>query len=273
MIKAQKLKDFDPSKFQPGHISIKYNGIHAIYDPEIGLYSRTPRRLVGLSHIEDFLKEHWRFSRGTRLVGELIVPGKPFQEASGLIRNLSPVPNAVYMVFNSFNLSLTHPFYDRWPLLEKYLVTNDSVKLVKYVGVNSLEALYKIFETQVNTFKREGICWISPFHIYAPGKRNWDWMRLVPEKTCEAEVLDILPGTPGKKYAGSTGALLCKLPTGQKFRVGIFKGFDDTWRKRIFENKDKHIGKQAKIQYKDLSAKGVPIQPRFLEWRWDLEAS
>ena len=119
----------------------------------------------------------------------------------------------------------------------------------------------------------EGICWISPNHIYQPGKRTWDWMKLVPLKSIEAIVIDILPGTKGKKYEHSMGRMSCKATIGGKdtyFDVGIFKGQTDEWRQKVYDNKLNFLGEQIVIEFKAYSKYGKPIQPRFKAFRWDL---
>ena len=55
MIKAEKLKTYDPTKFKPGFASVKQNGIHGIYENGI-IYTRTPNKIYGLTHIEKALK-------------------------------------------------------------------------------------------------------------------------------------------------------------------------------------------------------------------------
>lgn len=265
MFDAERLKDYQPDKFQPGYASVKRNGIHGIYTREDKIFSRTPGQIVGLEHLYEPL-HRCPFP----LVFEIVVPGKDFETASGLIRNFDSVPEAEIHIFN-----LVHPtmvFSKRWYNLQRFrdLLADKypQVHVEEMFWVTSTKEFDGFYEDAIE-LGEEGACWISPNHIYTPGARRWSWMKRVPHRSIEAEVIDILPGTQGKRYQDSLGRMVCKMDGGKEFRVGIFKGQDDAWREKVFLNKDSYIGERVTVIFKTYSKYGTPVQPRFVRFCWD----
>ena len=70
------------------------------------------------------------------------------------------------------------------------------------------------------------------------------------------------------------GYMQCQFLTdsGEKkeVRVGIFKGQTDEWRQKVFDNKLEFLGEYITIEFKSYSKYGIPAQPRFKGFRWDL---
>ena len=266
MFEAEKLKDYDPNKFHPGYVSIKRNGIHGIYSRQHGIFSRTPGQIKGLEHLHEPL-HRCPFP----LVFEIVIPNLDFETASGLIRNFEPVPNAELYIFNMVHPTMT--FKERKRQLDRYqeIVLQDHPKIrvePMYLVENKDE--FDIFYNEAVDSGEEGACWISPSHIYSPGKRRWLWMKRVPLRSIEVEVIDILPGTKGKKYESSLGRMLCRMDNGNEVKVGIFKGQTDAWRQKIYDTKDEYIGQYITIVFKNYSKYGIPVQPRFVGFRWDI---
>lgn len=269
MIKAEKLKTYDPKKFKPGFMSVKRNGVHAIYDPKLGMfYSRTPKEIKGLEHLASTLN-----SFPFPLVGELTIPGLDFETASGRIRGHGSTPEAHFNIFNTIIPEVKfNKRYERLLLLEEPISCNGCIFIEPMYFVSDRHK-FDIFCNEQVQNNREGVCWISPSHIYLPEKRGWDWMKYVPLKSIEATIIDILPGTKGKKYEHSMGRMLCSFRKGSivyEVRVGIFKGQTDEWRKKIWDGKESYIGETITIEFKDYSKYGIPTQPRFKSFRWDI---
>jgi len=271
LIAAQKLKTYEATRFKPGFVSVKRNGVHGIFAPGLS-YSRTPKKLDGLEHIEKALKDI-KFP----LVCEIVVPGCDFEEASGLIRNGYSTPQAEIFIFNS----IIQDTIFRQRLLRTATVFEEHLRNIPFIHLEPMHLVTeekeydKFHNTTVNLQKHEGTCWISPYHIYQPGKRNWDWMKRVNPLSIEAEIIDILPGTKGKKYEHSMGRMLCKMTENHKheavipveFKVGIFKGKSDAWRQRIYNEKETHKGKYITVEFKDYTKYGVPSQARYKAFR------
>ena len=264
MIKAQKLKTYEFSKFKLGYASEKLNGIHAIWDGE-KLYSRRPKEFEGLTELTTELKRI--VSPNFTWVGELIIPGLHFEEMSGLIRNKQEVTGVVFNCFNCFKPSLKRSFKDYLPFLQTQK-ESDLFKVLNFQFIPSKSDFDGYYKRKIEE-GAEGVCLISPNFVYKPGVRNWDWMKRVPMKSIEAKIIEILPGTKGKKFEHTLGSFVC-MTEGKTFKVGIFKGFNTAWRDDIWATRESHVGKQATIEFKDFSRYGIPVQPRFKSFRWDL---
>lgn len=267
MLKAEKLKNYEPKKFHPGYASIKYNGIHAIANGDL-IYSRTPKVLQGLSHITKELG-HLAYP----VVGELVIPSLDFEASSGRIRDSQEAPEAEFRIFNCLVPNTTFKARLRWMthIHVRYFLGHPKIKFVQYLEVNTVEDFDNLFEITTERLNEEGVCWISPKHIYTPGKRGWLWMKRVPFQSIEATVYGMEAGTKGKKYENSLGALLCRLDNGIEFKCGIFKGQTDEWRQLQF-NTLELVGSRVTVEYKALSKYGKPVQPRYKAERWDLGA-
>jgi DNA ligase-1 len=63
------------------------------------------------------------------------------------------------------------------------------------------------------------------------------------------------------------GSLMLRMADGTEFSCGCFKGFDDAWRKSTWDNRDKYLGKLAKIKSQPTGVKDKPRFPVFLGWR------
>jgi len=272
MLQAEKLKTYEPTKFRPGYASVKRNGVHSIFDPFVGPYTRTPGPIRGVGHIIHALK-----SIKVPVVGELLIPGLDFEESSGRIRDHNETPEAHLYIFN---IIADKAFRDRWLYFknayEIHLKDCPFIHLEPMAFIQHEETFDTFFKLQTEFFKEEGVCWISPHHIYQPGKRTWNWMKRVPYKSLEAKVIDILPGTKGKKYEHSMGRMLCELYENEKheklekpiqFKVGIFKGKTDAWRQKIMDNKEDYIGRWITTEFKNYTKYGVPSQARYKSWR------
>lgn len=270
MIKAEKLKTYDPKKFKPGYMSVKRNGVHAIYDPALGMfYSRTPKELVGLDRLCNGMK-----ATNYPLVGELTIPGMDFETASGKLRSHNSTPEAVFSIFNCIIPGVK--FKNRYDYLcvldQKDFNTFENIVIEPMHYVDNQQYFDRFYKLEVD-LGEEGVCWISSDHIYQPGKRGWDWMKRIPMKSIEVTVIDILPGTKGKKYEHSLGAFLCKMDDGKEVKVGIFKGQTDEWRQRVYDlraTNDTMKGKRITVEFKDYSKYGIPTQPRYKAERWDI---
>ena len=66
--------------------------------------------------------------------------------------------------------------------------------------------------------------------------------------------------------AGVLGALVCRSDDYvETFNVG--SGFDDAVKREIWENREKYLGKLAKIKHQPAGAKDKPRFPTFIGWR------
>jgi hypothetical protein len=118
--------------YWPCYISRKVDGVRG-YKRGNKLLTRKGHTLRGLDHlIEEML------DRGMGDVdGEIEVPGELFDDSSGLIRNMDPIPNAIYRPFDLPTLDA--PFYARYTALEGYTFLSENLKTISHELVNNKE--------------------------------------------------------------------------------------------------------------------------------------
>ena len=64
---------------------------------------------------------------------------------------------------------------------------------------------------------------------------------------------------------GDLGALVCQTAEGLVFNVGT--GFDDNLRREIWNNREQHLGRLAKVKHFQVGAKDSPRFPVFQGFR------
>lgn len=267
MLQAEKLKTYEPEKFFPGYASFKHNGVHGICDPKERIaYSRTPRVISGVQHIIKELK-HLAYP----MIGELIVPGVDFETCNGMVRDSYSHPEMEFRIFNCF-VPRT-PFRSKLEYMReihhRYFLSHPTIKFVEFMVIEDRQSYDNFHEAAIEA-GQEGTCLIHSEHVYQPGKRTWKWLKRVPDKSLEAEIIEVLPGTKGKKYENSLGAFRCRMDNGLVFKCGIFKGQTDEWRQDVYNNKEDWIGERITVIFKDYTKYGKPAQPRYKSVRWDL---
>jgi len=252
------LKTFDPKKAKyPLMIAPKVDGVRGRFKNGY-LYSRSKKRFHGLEHIENAL-ENLGIGDAD---GEIFVPGNIFDDASGLIRNKQPVPEAVYYIFDLPGLDATSKKGRYKILMELSKDFPHCIKLVyqTYVALEAqLMQQHEIFLVQ----GFEGTVIYNPDSMYED-KRGYDWTRLVPLKTADCRCTRIFEGKG--KYEFSAGGIVVNFD-GKAVKVGT--GFSDEDRKKMWEDPNHYIGLICEIEYKEKTKAGSMRQPRFKGWRLD----
>jgi len=255
------LRTFNPKKAKyPLMVAVKKDGVRGLYTTT--MLSRPGHKLIGHDHIEEQLEEYSK-----DFDGELCVPGKIFDVASGLIRNDKSTPESVYWIFDCPSLSGTKR--ERWNWLSNHFCETFSVKLISHYTVFNEEQLMKFYKWSL--FKgEEGIVIYDPDDIYED-KRSYSWMRLVPLKQADCVVIGFYEGKG--KHAGSLGGIIIDYK-GHEVRVGTgFKEkISDTvrWtRQYIWDNQRIFLGAIVQIEFKEETKAGSMRQPRFKRWRFD----
>lgn len=285
------LKTYDQKKARfPILAAVKKDGVRARYING-QLVSRQGQKFIGLDHIE---KELENFD--CEFDGELCVPGEIFDVASGLIRNFNPTPNAVYQIFDM-------PSYpgnklNRHINLCKCLKSTEHIRIISHYKIKSKESLNKFYNKALADGE-EGIVVYDPYSMYED-KRSFDWMRLVPLKTSDCEVIGFYEGKG--KHHGSLGGIIVnykghkvKVGTGFKEKVQLkqivsesdkalfyskskevssskIQRFNPLWqniRQFIWDNQKYFLGAIAECEFKEETKSGSMRQPRFKRWRWD----
>lgn len=265
---VQKLKTYEKSKAKwPALVAPKLDGVRGKYSKG-KLISTRGNEIKGMSHILEQLKYC-----PVKLDGELTVPGKGFDSASGLIRNFQEQPEVIYNVFDIPDINggtKENRLRDLFRLQLNGLFGSINVKAIPHFVANSHIEMIRYYENFLK-LNYEGLVYYRSDCRYEY-KKNFNWMRVIPVKTADCKVIRFIPGEG--KNIGSLGALVvdfkgteCKVGTG--FRE-IFEGnVKEHVRQYIWDNKELFRGKICECEYKEESKFGKMRQARFKGWRWE----
>lgn len=254
MNKLMRPYDFDIKHLVlPCYISPKLDGVRA-HDDE-GMFFRSGKPIFGVDHIYNAIKD-----LPMRLDGEMLIPGLPFQESAGLIRNYDATPNAELYVFDYYNTP--DSFLNRVGNLKLIKVLSDKVHIITHTQVNTLEELYRYHNNYV-TLGLEGSVIKTAHHTYQ-FKKSWDWMRLVPVHSIDVVPYDMYEGKG--KYVGMMGGVQCR---GEGVEVKVGTGFNDDERMKYWLNPPLIIGKTIRVTYKEKTKDGSLRHPSFDRIRQD----
>lgn len=243
----------------PCYVSPKIDGDRAIFKhEEQKIYSRSGREIKGLDHIIKALSLV-QFD----LDGELRDWSVPFPVSSGGLRS-SKVIKAPYFyhVFDVVSTSL--PFWDRYNLL---------CSLVPYVGTapvcrvphykctsrKHVEIMYRKFLE----LRYEGTVIKTRDHMYE-FRRSFSWMRMVPEKSVDLNVLGWKTGT-GKNTSRCAKLIVNYKGHVQRVGTGINEEQSISW----FDDPSLIVGKTIQVNFKEETNHGKMRQPRFAGIRYD----
>ena len=132
-------KLFEERRFRgPMFTSPKIDGVRAVFK-DGKFRSRRGHEYLGLEELADVLPN------AVILDGELTVPGKTFQEGSGLIRSDNPVPDAVFHLLDVQGYPV--PFYERYMMLEDIVgYEQPGIDIVPHHKVHTLQGLYEYYK-------------------------------------------------------------------------------------------------------------------------------
>jgi len=259
----KRPKEFDPKKaVYPCFVSPKLDGVRGLQNGS-QLFSRAGNVIKGIGHIEAELAQF----PDLFLDGELVIPGKKFDETSGLIRNFHDIPEAIYQVWDvripGIDISIRKSMLNELNQckfiqpISLYQVNNDSELKLFYKGFLDLG--------------HEGLIYYKLGTEYTNSK-NHQWMKLIPEKKADCRVIGFVEGT--KKNVDSLGAIVvtykgqkCKVGTG--FKELLDSEIQDHVRQYIWDNQKLFLGVIAEIHFKEETKAGKMRMPRFYAWRFD----
>lgn len=250
---------YDPKKASwPCFVSPKLDGIRAMFMPgEKPVFrSRKGFILPGLDHLIAELRQY-----EMPLDGELIVPGKSFQDASGDLRSFAQSEEAVFNIFDT--PMLNKPLIQRLDILEYRVTPSDCVQLVPHFLVNTENGAFRYY----NEFRADGyegamLKWPDATYI---GKRSHAWMKIKNEDTHDCKVIGVFEGTG--KYSGMAGGLIVDF-NGVPVRVG--SGLTDAQRAIYYTDQDEILGRVVEVACQEVTPDGSMRHPRLKTIREDL---
>jgi ATP-dependent DNA ligase len=259
----KRPKGFDPKKaVYPCLSSPKLDGVRGLQNGT-QLFSRAGNVIKGIGHIERELAQFPDYF----LDGELVIPGKKFDETSGLIRNFHDIPEAVYKVWD---VRLPKVDISIRKSMVQVLKKCKHIVPIELHHVSNYRELSSLYESFLKA-GYEGLIYYKLGTDYNSSK-NHQWMKLIPEKKADCKVIGFKKGT--NKNLRSLGAIVVTYK-GQKCKVGTgFKELADSdiqdhVRQYIWDNQKKFLGAIAEVHFKEETKTGKMRMPRFYAWRFD----
>ena len=248
---------YDPKRvIFPAYIQPKLDGVRAIWlHKEKRFVSRNNKPLVLNSNlISELIKFPFDID------GELIVPGRTFNEISGIVRHqdVTELKECImYVVFDIIDSSTNYLL--RLESLENFKKNRSFAQidfLKRYIVFS-----YQDIEMHHNMHLHQGyegsiIRNNTPYEF----KRSFNLLKIKPTKEIICKIIGLIEGTG--KYEGMLGALTVETLDKKIFNVG--SGFTDRERYTIWNLKrEDYFYRSTLVKYQDLSEYGIPRFPIF----------
>ncbi len=249
----------------PCFVSPKLDGLRCIWRNGV-FYSRRGHVLQGLNFLNLHIEELFMDEEPQALDGELIIPGKHFDEISGSIRSFKESNEVVYHVFDLPDYSTLGGFVDRYNKLCKLFarsINGSNLKLVRHTKVNSIDDVSSYY-SQYRSEGYEGLM-IKYYYGQYNNSRTWDWMKMKNKDTEDLKVVGIFEGEG--KYEGLVGGIIVER---SGVRISVGSGLSDIQRLRWAEEPELIVGKTVEIAYQEVTPQGSLRHPRLVQVRGDL---
>lgn len=275
-MKPLKAHVYTPKKLRlPCLVQRKYNGVRALYQRGHFYSGDEIRWRDGV--LDHLVRELAQLTDpSVALDGELYRHGWSLQTINGAVainrhEPKTTTPDIQYVVFDVVAPGV--PFIDRISHAREVLRrVGATVVVAPTIVVHSeLEgdrAFYQFLnEGYEGAIYRLGEC---PYTLPGVGStkdnRVLHMLKRKGWKDADFLIIGVVEGEPtdlGGKYVGSLGAFVLRTPNGRTFRAA--PAFDDETRKFYFFNPP--VGRNAIVQYLNLSDDGIPLNPVVLSVR------
>lgn len=275
---ANKIDDWTKIQF-PIYSTPKLDGIRVLMVNGQAL-SRTFKQIPN-HHIRNYLESNALDG----LDGELICPGKTFNETQSLVMTENGTPDFQYVAFDYVH-DIKEGYLDRIERLKTVSIPN--IKCLLPTKINNIEELQQ-YEQQCITEGYEGVMIRSPNGPYKEGRstvREGYLLKIKRFEDAEAIILDFdekmhndndadidnfgntkrSSHKDNMKPAGTLGSLLVRdIKTGVEFSIG--SGFDDNLRQEIWDNRIGYTNKIVSYTFQPSGGKDKPRFPIFKGFR------
>ena len=230
---------------------------------EMRTRSNTLYEKTNYKHIISDLKTIGEFKDGLYLDGELYTDEVAFEEL-GLLKDKPKNGKEIdekfklikYYVYDCFYVGeLNTPFNERYELLKKITKNMENIKLVKNKIVENPEEIKKNFLKYTST-GYEGLMLRNINSPYEIDKRSKHLQKYKEFKEDEFEIVNFKEASGNDK---GTIVWCCITIDGHPFTVRP-KGTRE-FRKKLFKNGEKYIGKYLTVVYFSMTKYGIPRMP------------
>lgn len=262
--------------------SPKFDGIRCVVRDGVALSRKL--KPIPNKHVQTVLS-----TCPTNLDGELIIPGKSFNQTQSAIMSEEGTPEFVYYVFDV--IDTTKPYDKRIEQLKEMKLCSQTKKVIPVV-ISNEEELKEYEREAVEDYEFEGIMIRSPSGPYKYGRstaREGYLAKLKRFTDAEAKIVgyeELMHNTneaeedelgltkrshkkEGMVPAGTLGAWVVENEKGQRFKVAT--GMTAADRAEYWAKKDSMIGQLVKYKFQESGAKDLPRFPVFLGIRSELD--
>jgi len=265
----QKCYPFEEKRLNkwesPYIIQPKFDGIRCRAIPtESGylLLSSEENIIFSVPHINEELNQ---LNLNIELDGELYIHGATFEEITSITqRTVNLHPEYKKMSFYVFDIVNEKFQMERAIQLDELKKSfSGPLAHTPYWLAYDLEGVMEVYQSLIAQ-KFEGIIVRNIFASYER-KRSTNVMKFKPKQEDNYEIIGFQEEVSKDGIAkNSLGSLICNSGDSNTFSVGT--GFSNLDRKNLWDNREKLVGKIARVQYQHItSGKKVPRFPVFVE--------
>lgn len=261
LVTPMLAKPLKQQKVANAFIQPKLNGHRCLItkvDDSVVAYSRQGKLIHTIDHITCQFMD---LPESTVVDGELYIHGEKLQTIASLVKRKQDRSKEIrYFVYDYFDPQESQMrFEDRFEALKALTQDMDGfVVLTDTLAVNSLDEAIQVYHTHVDR-GYEGSIVRDKNGKYESGKRSSSLLKIKPLFDTEVEVIDIVPGETG------LGICVCRM-AGLDRSFKILAPGTHGEKRECLENKADYIGKRLKVEYRELTADGVPFHAVATEW-------
>jgi DNA ligase-1 len=269
---AHKFKDYKDEVSYPIYVQRKSDGARCVMT-RLGAWTRNGNEWVTIPHIREALKPFFQKYPNAILDGELYNHElhDNFDKIMSLVKKTKPSIEDLFeaeemVQYHVYDSPKIRTLNEKDPFINRYMALAEELKGVKHVRiVETYEAknekdMYEYYEK----FLDEGyeglmIRMNKPYQ----NKRTKYLLKVKPVETEEFRILNIRAGKGNKANMAAHADFITK--QGKRFTANI-KG-THVYLKKLLEERDEVVGKQATVQYQNITPDGVPRFPYMIAVR------
>lgn len=206
------------------------------------------------------------------LDGELYRHGKTLQQISGASRMEKNVYDCEWLQYYIYDMYDTNkpelPFIDRLTFLNNYFLNTTSeedIYLLPHVLITGEEEIWKLHDAYISE-GYEGCVIRNPDKPYKPNGRTNDMIKFKRYLDDTYRIIGYELGLRGSEDM----VFICELKDGKTFKASPI-GDRETKQEYVDNFEEKYKNHLGDCTYFTLSDTGIPTQPKFRTWRFDLE--
>ena len=254
----------------PMLVSAKLDGFRC-YVTKDGMFSRTHHKVLSCPHIFEELKPVFEKQPNLIFDGELYTHElkDDFNKVASLLSRtknldedfLNETKRLIkFHIFDCVDINdNTKSYIDRFKLKNNEEYSSDDwlidrheskyIKIVNQFEVNSFDEVEQYLDKAIEA-GFEGIMLRNPNMLYDNG-RSSNLIKYKRFMDAEYKVVDIQDGVGNA--TGQASTIICETADGKQFSTGTGKGWDETAKRELFENKEKYIGQMVTVKFQELT--------------------